>query len=264
MHIGSGKQALAVHRWGGNGPEALFIHGIGSSSASWNPVLPALQSSLSPITMDLHGHGDSGKPASGYLYQDYIADVERVLHALKLDNPIIIGHSLGGIVALWWAAQNPATARAVVAVDSPLRSGEAFRPAFDGWIAQNAMTPEALAAAYLDANPEWGEQRAIDRARIMTSTPAGVFTELKAESMANEGIDRIAELEGITSPVLLLHGDLALGSMVHPDDLQALPRRLPNATVVHIPESGHRIHREQPGAFVHALTGFLSALPAAD
>lgn len=264
MHIGTGEQALSVRRWGGDGPEVLFIHGIGSSSTSWNPVLPDLQSVLSPVTLDLHGHGDSGKPESGYLYQNYIADVERVLDTLRLNDPIIVGHSLGGIVALWWASQHPSTARAVIAVDSPLRSGEAFRPAFDGWIAQNAMTPEALAAAYLEANPEWSEHRANERARIMTSTPAGVFTELKADSLANEGVDRIAELEGISSPVLLLHGDLDLGSMVHPADLRALPERLPNATVVHIPGSGHRIHREQTEAFTAALTEFLRDLPPAE
>ena len=195
-----GDQCITLRRWPGMGPPLLLVHGIGSSGASWEPLVPALAREFTPITFDLRGHGDSRKPASGYLYGDYIDDLDRILDALRLKRPLIMGHSLGGIVTLWWAARHPDRAAGLVVVDSPLRSGQEFMPAFDGWLAQNAMTPEDLTAWYRREHPEWSEERAAGRAAIMTGTARNVFVELRADSLANDGRDRLDEIAHITVP----------------------------------------------------------------
>lgn len=257
MHIGQAEDRLSVIRWPGTGPTVLLVHGIGSSGDSWRDLIPALGQHFTPVTMDLRGHGASGKPAGGYLYDDYVKDLDRVLQGLGEEAPLLIGHSLGGIVTLWWAARHPDRARAIVAVDSPLRSGEDFRPAFDGWIAQNAMSPAGLAAWYLEKNPDWGEERAKRRALVMTGTAPNVFAELRADSLGHEGVDRIAELTSIVSPLLLIHGDVATGSLVHPDDIVAFEARLPNSSTTRVPEAGHALHRERMDEFLALAVPFL-------
>jgi pimeloyl-ACP methyl ester carboxylesterase len=257
LRIPAGDHQIALRRWAGNGPPLLLIHGIGSSGASWESLVPALAAAFTPIAIDLRGHGDSSRPESGYLYDDYVADLDHVLAALAIERPLIVGHSLGGIVTLWWAARHQAQAAALVIVDSPLRSGRDFMPAFDRWLARNAMPPEELAALYRQEHPDWTAEQALRRATVMTGTARAVFSELRADSIAHDGVDRIAELEGVTSSILFIHGDPAAGSQVHPADLAALRARLPNVSVAGIPGAGHALHREQPAAFLETAVPFL-------
>ncbi len=241
----------------GDGPGLVLIHGITSSGEVWEPVLEALGHAFTPVTIDLRGHGSSGMPGHGYLYDDYIDDLDRVLDALKLDRPLVAGHSLGGLVALWWAARHPNRAPALVIEDSPLRSGEDFRPAFENWLRLNALPLDELRAAYAAERPSWKPEAVDARARQMHATARPVIEELMADSMANHGVDRLAEIEHIESPVLFIHGDMDTGGMVHPDDIDAFARRLPNATVRRIPGGGHSMHVETPRAFLDLAMPFL-------
>lgn len=250
---------IHITAYEGNGPRLLLIHGISSDGGGWDPVIDDLAEHFSPVTIDLRGHGRSGKPESGYLYDDYIGDLERVLEELEWENPLIIGHSLGGIITLWWAARHPETARAMVIEDSPLRSGEDFRPAFENWLKLNAMPYEELAALYASENPEWPRDIVESRAWAMSVTRRAVFQELMDDSMAHHGVDRIAEIESIRSPVLLVHGDYETGGMVHPHDAAILPDRLPNARTHRIPGGGHTLHRSSKEEFLAAAVPFLLA-----
>jgi pimeloyl-ACP methyl ester carboxylesterase len=255
--IDTGAASLHVTVYEGNGPRLLLIHGIGSSGAGWDPVIDDLAAEFSPITFDLRGHGQSDKPDHGYLYPDYVADIEGLLGALELDNPLVIGHSLGGILTLWWAARHPDQAAALVIEDSPLRSGEDFRPAFDGWLKLNALSLPELRQYYASEYPEWPPDMVEARSLDMANTKRAVFSELRADSLANHGTDRISEIEGITSPILLIHGDLEAGGMVHPEDIVDLPQRLPQAQTVRIPGGGHTLHRSSKDAFLDAALPFL-------
>ncbi len=246
---------LQIHP--GAGPALVLIHGITSSGDVWAPVLDALGEVFTPVTIDLRGHGGSGKPARGYLYDDYIDDLDRALDALGLERPLIAGHSLGGLVTLWWAARHPTRAPALVIEDSPLRSGEEFRPAFEGWLRLNALPLDELRAAYASERPHWKPEAIDARAHQMHATARPVIEELMADSMAHDGADRLAEIEHVESPVLFIHGDVDAGGMVQPDDIDAFERRLPNATVRRIPRGGHSLHVETPRAFLELAVPFL-------
>lgn len=250
---------IAIHTvyYEGNGPELLLIHGISSNGGGWDPVIDDLSQHFSPITVDLRGHGHSDKPDSGYLYDDYISDLEHLLIEMDMEHPLIMGHSLGGIITLWWAARHPSQAKALVIEDSPLRSGEDFRPAFEEWLRLNAMPYDELVRLNRAEHPEWPEDMAASRAHAMSVTKRAVFKELMADSMNNHDVDRIAEIEGIGSPVLLVHGDYQTGGMVHPDDVDGLQRRLANARTVRIPGGSHTLHRSSKEAFLAAAVPFL-------
>ena len=255
--IPSGNTEIAATEHPGEGPRVVLIHGIGSSGTAWNNVIPALTKTFAPITIDQRGHGESGHPDHDYLYRDYIGDLDAVLNYFAMECPLIVGHSLGGIVALWWAAQHPDRAAGLVIEDSPLRSGESFRSAFEGWLEFNALTEDEAAARYRSENPSWTEELVRLRAHQISSTARGVFSELFADSMAHEGINRINEIAGITSPVLLIHGDIDAGGMVVADDAEELKSRLSNVELAHLPGANHRIHAERPDEFVALTTDFL-------
>jgi len=251
------RHRIALRTWEGHGPPVLLIHGISSAASVWNPIIPALAAEFTPIAIDQRGHGASDKPESGYLYDDYIGDLDGVLATLGLERPLIMGHSLGGIVTLWWAAKYPDRAAALVIEDSPLRSGEVFMPAFDEWLMLNAMPEEDLRAHYAEEFPEWPPELVLERARLMTNTARNVFTELRADSLAHEGVDRIAEITHIQSPTLLVHGDLETGGMVAAEDAVAFERRLGNAHSIRIAGGGHTLHRERRDDFLAAVLPFL-------
>jgi pimeloyl-ACP methyl ester carboxylesterase len=255
--ISNGGIDIAAIEYPGNGPRVLLIHGIGGSGQAWDNVIAGFMESFTPITIDQRGHGASGHPGHGYLYDDYINDLEAVLDYFDLERPLIVGHSLGGLIALWWAAQHPDRAAALVIEDSPLRSGEDFRQAFEWWLEMNALPVEEAAARYREqrpTDPEWLHRR---RAEWITGTARGVFSELFANSIANHGRDRIAEIEAIVSPVLLIYGDIETGAMVEPDDAGALATRLADVELARVPGASHRIHSERGDEFLALATDFL-------
>lgn len=254
-----GDVPISATLYDGSGPALVLIHGISSAGEAWWPIIDDLATSFTPVTIDLRGHGNSARPESGYLYGDYIDDLERVLDRLGLDHPLIMGHSLGGLVALWWAARHPDRAAALVIEDSPLRSGEDFRPAFDGWLQLNALTTEQAASHYAQEHPTWKPELVQRRAELITSTARNVFVELRADSLTHHGVDRISEIEGITSPVLLIHGDIEANGMVHQADADAFARRLPNATLHRIAGGSHGLHTDHQRAFLAAAMPFLKA-----
>jgi pimeloyl-ACP methyl ester carboxylesterase len=255
-----GDLSLRVTMHPGTGPDVLFVHGIASSGSEFDTVLGHVKDVMRPITVDLRGHGESDKPASGYHYRDYANDLDRLLDALGIEHPIIFGHSLGGILTLWWAIHHPNRAQALMLEDVPLRSGEEFAPAFDGWEQLNALPFEAARAYYREENPGWPDSLVETRARDITTTRREAITELRAASMANEGLDTLEGLERITVPVLFIHGDPETGSMVHPADLAALPDRLPSVRTVRIPGGGHSMHRNRVEEWVEIVKGFMRDL----
>ena len=250
---------LHVTTWRGNGPPLLLVHGISGTAATWWPIVDDLSPYFTPIAPDLRGHGNSPSPSHGYLYDDYAADVDALLADLQIDRPLILGHSLGGLVTLWWARSQPDRAAALLIEDSPLRSGNDFIPAFDRWLELNSMSTEAAAEAYALEYPAWSPELCRHRAAQMTATARNVFTELRAESLAHHGADRIAEIAPITSPALLIHGDPDTGSMVHPADAAAFDARLANATAVRIPGGSHALHLDHRDAFLAVALPFLRA-----
>ena len=251
---------IAIHRHPGNGPEVLLIHGIGSSSADFNPVITQMGEFCEPVTIDLRGHGASGHPASGYHYRDYIRDLEIVLSDLQMDHPIVLGHSLGGIIALMWAARNPEAPRALIIEDSPLRSGADFKEAFEGWLQLNALSHGVAKAWYADKNPHWPAEIVEQRSFDMVNTAREAILELQAASLSNEGLDSFAGLDRITAPLLFLQGDPEAGSMVVPEDLASLKQVLPQTQIEQYPGAGHTIHRSHPNDWLNSVRGFLQML----
>lgn len=102
----------------GNGPALLLIHGIGSRHETWHPVIDELARTHTVIAPDLLGHGQSAKPRADYSIGGYANAMRDLLTVLGIDRVTVVGHSLGGGVAMQFAYQFPQRTERIVLVGS--------------------------------------------------------------------------------------------------------------------------------------------------
>ncbi|MGB3773255.1 MAG: alpha/beta hydrolase [Rhodococcus sp. (in: high G+C Gram-positive bacteria)] len=105
-------------RMAGEGPVVLLIHGIGDSSETWTDVLPHLASKYTVIAPDLLGHGLSDKPRADYSVAAYANGIRDLLVTLGIESVSVVGHSLGGGVAMQFGYQFPEMVERLVLVSA--------------------------------------------------------------------------------------------------------------------------------------------------
>lgn len=213
-----------------NGAPVLLLHGGGSSSVTWARLTAELTvHGYRVIAPDLRGHGASPRCAD-YRLLSYHADVARMLAELNLGALDVVGHSLGGHIALTVAQQDPARVRRLIVEEPASPSRDANRRRY---MSQVRMVLGGL------------RHRRFDPAAIQS-----VITELGQPDDA-----WWQRLPGITPPTLLIRG--GPGSHLDQDDLTAIGRLIPHCQQITIPV-GHRVHSGAPEAFNAAVLAFLS------
>src|SRR4029453_7765057 len=107
-----------AYRQAGEGPLLVMIHGIAGSSGTWGPVMPLLAERYTVIAPDLLGHGESAKPRGDYSLGAYASGVRDLLAVLGHERVTVVGHSLGGGIAMQFAYQFPERVERLVLVSS--------------------------------------------------------------------------------------------------------------------------------------------------
>ena len=131
-----------------DGPAFVLHHGLASSQHIWDLMVPALARNGTVVTFDARGHGESGKPSSGYGFDHTVADAVAVLRSTRRKRPILVGHSWGAMVALEVAARKPSVVSGVVLIDGGVGS---TRDGFASWAeAREALAPPHLAGMPAD------------------------------------------------------------------------------------------------------------------
>ena len=124
LHPAVHVQAKRIHgyrrvfRIAGDGPPLLLIHGIGDNSRTWEEIMPTLARKHLVIAPDLLGHGDSDKPRADYSVAAYANGMRDLLSTLDIDHVTLVGHSLGGGVAMQFAYQFPDRTDRMVLISS--------------------------------------------------------------------------------------------------------------------------------------------------
>jgi len=107
-----------AYRCAGSGPAIVLVHGITSTSATWERVMPYLATKFTVIAPDLIGHGESAKPRGDYSLGAYASGVRDLMVTLGHESATFVGHSLGGGIAMQLAYQFPERCERLVLVDS--------------------------------------------------------------------------------------------------------------------------------------------------
>jgi len=93
--------------WGGDGPEIIFLTGMGSSAYIYNKFAPRFMDKFHVLALTRRGHGDSDYPETGYDPDTLVADILQFMNALQIDKAVLVGHSLAGVELTHFAATHP-------------------------------------------------------------------------------------------------------------------------------------------------------------
>jgi pimeloyl-ACP methyl ester carboxylesterase len=138
-------------------PTVVLVHCWGCSSEEWTDVVPALAATHRVVTLDLAGHGRSGKGRTAWTVPAFTGDVRAVMDHLGVQKAILVGHSMAGAIVIDAAAAMPSRVVGVIPVDALLDVGEADDPAeitkfFDGMRADFPKTTERLVRSIAGKN----------------------------------------------------------------------------------------------------------------
>jgi len=221
-------------------------------------VAHAIEGDYDVIMPDARGHGKSSVPDDGYRYEDHANDVVGLIEALRLSPPILIGHSMGGLVAAVVASRNPKLLRCLILADPTFLSPKVQREIRDSDVADQhrrylTMSLDDVVAEARSRHPD----RSLDtieliaRARLQTSM--GAFDVLTPPNP-----NYIQVVSAIEVPSLLVIGGSA--GVVSPDVAADLQRLNPRLQVEQIPEAGHGLHYDQPERFAVVVKSFLRSI----
>jgi len=217
----------------GQGDPIVFLHGMGSSSGTWAGQMAALEGRFSVIAFDLLGHGQSPVPKDPALYSrdGALADLDDVVATLG-PKPVLVGHSLGGYLALAYSATRRGSVRGMVV----MATGPGFRDA------------EKRAA--------WNA-RSERNAHRFGVEPQVAGLNLQHDSLVMESL---AELD---VPTLVLAG--TEDAAPYAASGAYLERKMPDARFVAIEGGKHMMHEESHAAQIAKLiAAFVDALPAVE
>jgi predicted dithiol-disulfide oxidoreductase (DUF899 family)/pimeloyl-ACP methyl ester carboxylesterase len=255
-------------------PVLLLVHGITSTSATWDPVIPALAERAHVIAPDLLGHGDSDKPRGDYSLGAFASGLRDLLHHLGHEQVTVVGHSLGGGVAMQLAYQYPEHCDRLVLVSS----GGLGRDV--SWALRAATLPGAEYLLPVIANTHvrtvgHGVGRLLHGLRVrarpsmvelargyatLADSPARSAFVHTLRSVVEPGgqrvnaNDRLYLAEG--RPTLIVWG--ALDTVIPVAHAHIAHAAMPGSELEIFEQSEHFPHMDEPGRFTRALLSFLA------
>jgi pimeloyl-ACP methyl ester carboxylesterase len=263
------------------GPPLLLLHGVTRCWQSFLPLVPALATRWQVWGLDFRGHGRSSpQPEGRYLVADYLEDADAALDAMPAGPVVVLGHSLGAMVAAALAARRPERVRAVVLEDPPMHT-MGRRIAETPWLdfsrglrdlaSSDDGTP-ALARRLADlrlTDPRTGAQTRLGDTRDAASlrfTAHGlqwldpdVLTPI-VESRWLDGYDIDATFRRVRCPVLLVQADPTAGGALTDEDARHLASLPGDVAQVRLDGVGHLVHGSYPQRLANLMHSFLEAL----
>ena len=247
---------LAVVEFGGAGDPILLLHGLMGRATTWWAVAEKLTAFGRVLGLDARGHGRSA--ARGPWSTDRMAaDVTELL--AQVGPAVVVGHSMGGLHGLVAAARRPDLIRALVVEDMGVdfrgRDAEAVRSWF-GAMPQPFPSLAAVRQAFGWPRAEFGEYMAecveerADGYHLLAAVEH--TTEIAAEWAARDHWDAVA---GVRCPTLLVEAE---DSVAPAGQMELMAARMPAATYVLVPGTGHLVHAGAPEPYRAAIESFLS------
>jgi 2-succinyl-6-hydroxy-2,4-cyclohexadiene-1-carboxylate synthase len=254
----------------GSGPALLLLHGFTGSGKSWNPLLPGLTETHRVITVDFPGHGVTSAPTdpARYTIENTAADLAAILEKLEVEQTAVLGYSLGGRVALFFALRYPARVAGLILESAspglPTERERAERKAADEALAR--FIEEKGLEAFVERwenLPLWASQtnlseevRANLRRQRLHNRPDGLANSLRGLGTGAQP-SLWEELENFGKPVLILSGELDPKFTLTGQLMEA---KFPAARRVVVAGAGHTIHLEKPDEFEKTVKEFLAGL----
>ena len=247
---------------GGTGRPLVVLHGLFGSADNWRSHIKRWQESRRVIAVDLRNHGKSPHVA-GMSYTAQAADVEALLDRLSVDSCDLLGHSMGGKVAITLARQAPErVARLIVADIAPIAYQHGHDAIFKAMRAVERQPPadRKQADRIMTEFVETPATRQFLATNLIRGANATLVWRVGLDEIEGDYARIVAVPDGegtYTGPTLVLRGERS--DYVEDDALPAVEAVLPEARVETVPDAGHWLHAEQPEAFQTAVANFLAS-----
>lgn len=263
----------------GSGPALLFVHGSTGSHTAFLPFIPMLAQHAHVYAIDLRGHNLSGHTPGAYQLPDYGRDVATFLQRVVGEPAFVVGHSLGGLIAVWLAAHHPALARGIFLEDPPFYMTQPPRFQKTGFYHYFMHLREVLPQHHarggtLEAMIEYVSQAPInDQGQTLLELAGPAAVRQRAVQLHHLDTATLEPLVGgvllgphapdellaqVRCPVRLLAGELEAGGALDADDMARAVEKLAHCAHTVFAGVGHMIHQDRAGEYVGALIGFVS------
>jgi pimeloyl-ACP methyl ester carboxylesterase len=259
-----------------NGSPLVLLHGLTRDWRSFSVLFPELVPRFHVFSVDLRGHGESGRVKDGYRISAMAEDVREFLKQVAGSRAALFGHSLGAMVAMFAAAENPGVSALIVgdSLITPSNLAAIYDPIFSqlyrlllvGGSQQELARgigrieihfPGISEGIRLEELPGNTEPVLLEWARTaIRADPDCLRMTLDRSSHAGWDPERI--LPRITCPVLLLQGNPELDALLSDSDLALAKRLLPRAQNVRFPLLGHALFMQQPKPVLDEVLRFLA------
>jgi pimeloyl-ACP methyl ester carboxylesterase len=239
-----------------SGPTVIMLHGYSDSWFSYSRILPLMDAKYHIYVLDQRGHGDSDRPASGYTFPDFAADVLAFMDAKGLKEAAIVGHSMGSFIAQYVAAAAPERITRLVLVGSAttVRNDVVFE--LQRAVNQlNDPIPSKFVREFqtgilFQPVPDEFINRVIKESLKL---PAHVWRAVMEGMLASDASARLSRIKART---LIIWGDQE--TIFSRAEQDALTSAIPNAVLKVYPKTGHGPNWERPEQFAKDLKDFMS------
>jgi pimeloyl-ACP methyl ester carboxylesterase len=253
---------LHVRTYGASGEPIVVLHGLLGSSDNWHPIAKRLEASHRVLVPDLRNHGRSGHDPDASI-PAMVDDVLQLLDEQDLASAILLGHSLGGRIAMHAATRAPDRCRALVVVDMSLRVfPPRHQPILDAMLALPVQTfsRRAEADAALAATiPRTAERQLI--LKCLASGPEGLRWRINLPAIAAAYPTYLGGARptgAFRGPSLFVAGGQS--DYVRPADHSTIRAYFPMARFATVRHAGHWVHADAPEQFLEIVECFLESL----
>jgi len=214
-----GANSALPRRWSGpsayvdrgSGEAVVLIHGVGLSADAWQPQIDHLSKTHRVVAIDMPGHGASDRPAADATLGDFVDGIARLLDDLRIEKANIVGHSMGGLVALGFALAHPARTLRLAVLNSVYRRSAEQRAAVEAR-AQDIVKSASVGDVSLPLSRWFGPRQhwpavAHDvETWLSAADPVGYRVAYKLFAQSDEAF--VGKLNALPMPALFATGSL--------------------------------------------------------
>lgn len=243
-------------------PALVILHGLLGSSRNWSTIGKALQDRFDVHAVDLRNHGSS--PHAGTMrWSEMSADLQAYLDRKNIESMILMGHSLGGKVAMRYACENPAVVKKLIIVDI---AAKPYPPYHDNEFRAMKRIPTAELTSRKEAEEllkpmveDWAMRQFLLTNLVRSEVGDGFKWQVNLDalqaSLPHIRQNSLLETDRYNQPALLVRG--ANSDFIDDNDAEEMRCWFSHLREEIVPSAGHNVHVENRKGFLEALGAYL-------
>lgn len=246
----------------GNESSILLIHGFSDNGLCWTPIARLLERSYDVIMPDMRSHGQSAR-IHIEVPVDLASDMVDLIQTLQIPRPVIIGHSMGAMIAYQVGTRYSNLAKAIILEDPPWwmpqqSMGIQAENTMKEWARQlPAQTIGEIETANRKDHPDWSDEMV----RIMSESKKQfdpTLVDILFNNLNRNRSEWLTTIESINIPLLIITGNPELGGIVTKEVISKIQEINLKVKIITIPDAGHLIHFDKQNKFTEIVMTFLN------